>query len=698
MVLINKMQTMGSHGILPTPKRTAVIPNGRLWIDGMRIDSVDSGNSAFRGGRFAGGAATANRPRSAFYALLVVLFTSAVFAADSSLPFVSPMFGDNMVLQRGKPNTIWGWSTPGDVIRVEIAGHKAKAIAGADGRWKARFRPPASGGPYILKIDGSQHVELHDVLVGDVWLCGGQSNMELGLARTRNGAQEISQANHPKIRLYKVGSHAAYSPAPVPDGKWKICSPETVAEDGGFSAVAYYFACRIQQDIDVPIGLVEDCLGGTPAETWTSADTLHGLKDFEPQLAELERLKAKGGPQYGNYVMHWYDDYDIGLKGKTWAAADLDDSSWQTVQVPGGFRELGVPETPAVCWFRKEVVLPNPLPAGHAAIFLGVIEHMDTTYINGQWVGASAWVENPRFYFLKPGVLTPGTNIVAIRVFKTKPNGGFMARAGDMKIILGDRSTIPLGGKWKGALSVDARPPHPLPLSFENWPVIPSVLYEGMLEPVAPLAITGAIWYQGEANADRAYQYRTLLPAMIGDWRKFFMHHQDEPSESSWAELREAQELTAATTSHCAVAVTIDTGDPDNIHPADKKIVGERLAFCALNQHYGEKIPYQGPTFVSMKRLNGTLELRFAHTDGGLIGKDSDPGEFSVAGTDRKWHWADAKIEGNAVIVSSPDVPDPVAGRYAWQSFPKATLYNGAGLSAVPFRTDDWPETTEETR
>lgn len=642
--------------------------------------------------------------------ILLGLFSCACAEGSSSLPFVSPMFGDNMVLQRGKPDTIWGWSAPGDVVRVEIAGHKAKAVTGADGRWEARIEPPAPGGPYVLKIDGMQHVELHEVLVGDVWLCGGQSNMELPLSRTRNGAQEISLANHPEIRLFKVASHAAYSPAPVPEGEWKICSPETVAEGEGFSAVAYYFGLRIQQDIHVPVGLAEDCLGGTPAETWTSPETLRQFKDFDRQLAELERLKAKGGPEYGNYVMHWYDDYDIGLKGKTWAAPDLDDSSWKTVQIPGGFGDLGVPETPAVCWFRKEVVLPDPLPPGRMFISLGVIERMDTTYINGQWVGASAWVENPRVYFLNPGVLKPGTNLVTVRVFKTKPDGGFMSPAGNLKIILGDRSTVSLAGEWKGALSVEARPPHPMPLSFENWPVIPSVLYQGMLEPVAPLAITGAIWYQGEANADHAYQYRTLLPAMIGDWRKLFhqgdfpfyivslpafMHHQDEPSESSWAELREAQAMTAANTPHCALAITIDTGDPDNIHPMDKEIVGDRLAFCALNQHYGEKVPYEGPTFISMKHLPGALKLNFAHTNGGLVAKGGVPAEFAVAGADHKWHWADAKIEGDAVVVSSPDVSDPIAARYAWQSFPKATLYNGAGLPAVPFRTDNWSETTE---
>jgi sialate O-acetylesterase len=247
-------------------------------------------------------------------------------------------------------------------------------------------------------------------------------------------------------------------------------------------------------------------------------------------------------------------------------------------------------------------------------------------------------------------------------------------------------------------------------MGFENWPVIPSVLYQGMLEPVAPLAISGVIWYQGEANADRAYQYRTLLPAMIGDWRKLFgqgdlpfyivslpafMQHQNQPSESSWAELREAQALTAGKVRNSALAVTIDTGDPDNIHPADKKIVGDRLAFCALARHYGETIPYQGPVFKSLEPLPGALKLHFDHTDGGLAFKGGKLGEFQIAGKDRKWYWADARIEGASIVAASPMVPEPVAARYAWQSYPLATLYNGAGLPAVPFRTDNWPETTE---
>src|SRR5262245_35949146 len=280
-------------------------------------------------------------------ALLFLFTVNAAAADDAKLPFVSPIFGDNMVLQRGKPNTIWGWSAPGAAVQVEIAGRTAKTVTGAGGRWQVQIDPPAPGGPYTLKIVGSQTVTFHEVLVGDVWLCGGQSNMEFGLPRARNGAEEVKAASHPEIRLFVVPRHVSYSSTAVPQGSWKICSPQTVAEGGGFSAVAYFFAQRLQEEINVPIGLIQDCVGGTPAEAWTSVETLRQLKEFDAQRAEMQRLKTRGGTEYVNFVMYWYDDYDIGQKDKAWAAVDLDESTWKNVQIPGGFRELGVPDTPA---------------------------------------------------------------------------------------------------------------------------------------------------------------------------------------------------------------------------------------------------------------------------------------------------------------------------------------------------------------
>ena len=435
--------------------------------------------------------------------------------------FVSPIFGDNMVLQRGKPNSIWGWAKAGQEIRVTLADRTVKTVAKEDGRWSVEIQPPAPGGPYTLVIDGPQRVEFHDVLVGDVWLCGGQSNMEMGLGESRNGSEEVKAANHPKIRLYVVKQQIAKNQGLVPaKGEWKVCSPTAIGDGWeGFSAVAYYFGRRLQQDIDVPVGLVEDCGGGTPAEAWTSAETL---------------------------------------------------------------RSLGLSDT-------------------------------------------------------------------------------------------------------------------------GSGPNTPVVLYNGMIVTVAPLAISGAIWYQGEANTDRAAQYRTLLPALISDWRKVFRQgdfpfyivslasykqRKETPGEDAWADLRAAQDFVANTVTNSGLAMAIDIGDARDVHPKDKKEVGERLALVALARHYGKTLAYSGPRFASVEKLPGALKLSFNHTNGGLVVKGDKLEEFSICGEDGKWHWADAKIEGETVVISSSEVPNPVAVRYAWQANPKATLFNGAGLPAVPFQTD----------
>ena len=630
-------------------------------------------------------------------------------APSKPLPFVSPIFGDNMVLQRGKTNTIWGWSDPGDKVSVEIAGKGASGVAGADRRWQVRFQPPPAGGPYVLTIKGRQTLELKNVLVGDVWLCGGQSNIQVSLGMARNGPEEVKAANYPEIRFFSVAAHPAYHHSDLPEGTWKVVSLETAER---VSAVGYYFARKVQQEIHIPIGLVVDGLGGTPAEAWTSSAALRPLNDFNIPLAELDRLRAAGAPEYGNYIMHWYDLYDMGLKGN-WAMPGLDDSAWKSVEIPGGFSELGVPETPAVAWFRREVDLPDPIPAGRALLRLGSIERMDTAYINGTWVGASAWVENPRVYFIPPDVVKPGKNILTIRVFKTKPQGGFLGKPAELRLQLGEQTSVPLAGKWKGQLSLDARPPQPMPVGFENWPVIPSVLYEGMLAPIAPLSITGALWYQGEQNSERGFQYRRILPVMVADWRKLFQqgdfpfyivslpafrHRSETPTEDTWAETRESQAVAAATVPNSCLAVTIDTGDPDNIHPKDKLPVGERLALCALARNYAKSMAYSGPTVASVDRLPDSIRLHFVNADGGLVVKGGKLEEFSIAGEDHKWYWADARIEGDSVVVSSPFVPSPKEVRYAWQSNPAATLFNGAGLPAVPFRTDMWPGITENVR
>jgi len=641
------------------------------------------------------------------------------FAADDAHPLLSPIFGDDMVLQRDKPNMIWGWADPGDAITVSFAGREKNATAGPDGRWRVELDAfAASSEPRELTIvrrnreSRIENRKFHDVLVGDVWLCGGQSNMQFGLPGVRDAAREIAAADHPRIRFFPVATRAAYSPVDVPRGGWKVCSPQTVAEGGGLSAVAYFFACRVQAETGVPIGLIQDCLGGTPVETWMNPATLKNFPEFAPALAEIARLRERHAPEYGNYLMHWFDEYDAGARGQTWAEPALDDRDWKTVHVPGGgFAGLGLADVPAVVWFRRDITLPDPLPPGAATLHLGVVEKMDTAYVDGRWVGASSWVENPRAYRIAAGVLHPGRNQITLRVFKLKSKTGFLSAPEKLHLAFAGGPDIPLAGDWKAAMSVDARPPHPLPLGYENYPIMPSVLHQGMIEPIAPLALAGALWYQGEANTSRAHQYRALLPAMIADWRRTFgqgdfpflitglpafQAHRDEPGSDGWAELREAQALTARAVPNCGLAVTIDTGEADNIHPRDKRPVGERLALVALAQHYGKNVVASGPVFRDFQRKAGALRIRFDHTDGGLAVHGEKLEEFSVAGPDHQWHWARARLDGaDAVLVSSPEVPEPIAARYAWQSNPRATLFNAAGLPAAPFRSDDWPGVTD---
>lgn len=625
-------------------------------------------------------------------------------------PFVSPLFADNMVLQRDKPDTIWGWSEPGDKVTVQIGDTTATGIAQADKRWEVKIKPPAAGGPYTVKISGRETVELHNVMVGDVWLCTGQSNMLVSLREAKNGDDEVKAANSPDIRFFSVNGHATYNHTGWIAGSWKPVTPENAAR---VSAVGYYFAREVQKDIHIPIGLIVDAVGGTPAESWTSGAALRPLKDFDVPLAVVDRLAASKAPEYGYYIQHWYDEFDKGLK-ENWSAPEFDDSAWKPVTIPGGFAELGLPSTPALAYFRKEIVLPDPLPSGMSMMFLGIIERMDTVWVNGKEAGGSAWVENPRRYFMRPGMLKPGRNVITIRVMKVKPDGGFLSKPDELYLTLGDKTKIPLAGAWKGQISVDGRPPQELPIAYQSWPVMPTVLYEGLLKPVAPLSIAGALWYQGEENSPRAFEYRKVLPAMIADWRSLFAQGnfpfyivslpEYKPRSATpvdgdeWAELRESQALTAASVPNSCLAVTIDTGDADNIHTKDKLPVGQRLAYCALANYYGKKVLYQGPSVQSIKRLPHSIELRFAHTDGGLVAKGDKLAEFTIAGDDHKWYWADATIKGNTIVVSSPSVPNPKEVRYAWQSNPAANLFNGAGLPAAPFRTDNWPGVTWNVR
>ena len=475
---------------------------------------------------------------STVLAAVIVTAPSAAHAAQdtaAAMPFISPMFSDNMVLQRGMPVTVWGWTQAGKTVSVEISGKKATATADAQGKWVAKLPALRVGGPYTLTLSGPQDMTLKNILVGDVWVCSGQSNMEMGIGNVNNAKEEMASADFPQIRLYSVKKNVATEPQMLCSGQWDVCTPTTVSAGGwnGFSAVGYFFGRELYKSLNVPIGLIHTSWGGTPAEAWASTEALMTMDDYK----------------------------------------------------------------------TRSPLLP------------------------------------------------------------AKP----------------DQNS-------------------------------PTTLYNGMIAPVVPYGIKGAIWYQGESNAGRAFQYRTLLPTMIQDWRTHWnegnfpfyivqlanwQQPNANPVEDAWAELREAQSMTAEHVPNTGIAVTIDIGDAADIHPKNKQDVGKRLALAALAQTYRKRIEYSGPMYKAMEVKGDKIELTFTHIGGGLAAKDDAPLKgFAIAGEDHKWVWADATIQGSAIVVSSPQVPNPVAVRYAWHINPICNLYNKAGLPASPFRTDTWPGVT----
>lgn len=612
-----------------------------------------------------------------------------LFYAPPTLPFLSPALGSHMVLQRNRPNVFWGWTTPGTKVSVTIANKKATGTANRDGKWTVRFDPPKAGGPYVVSVDGDQHVQLDDVLVGDVWLCTGQSNMEMGITMVNGAEEAIAAANDPNLRLYIAPRQATLDVQKANPGTWKVSTPTTVTQDGwgGFSAVGYHFGKALRREVGVPIGLVEVVWGGTNAESWVSREALRPLKDFDPAFAQIDEALTKKPEE------------DTG-EALGYAKPEFDASAWKSVSPLALYHELGLDAWDGTVWVRKSFDLTAEQAAGGATLSLPAIDDVDATWINGTWVGGLNGPGTPRVYPVAPGVLKAGRNVLAIRILDTGGYGGFSGTAESMNLALADGTKLPLAEGWS------AKQGAALPLSGAN---VPTSLFNGMIAPELPLAIKGAIWYQGENNAGRAVQYRRILPALIADWRdRFgsgdfpfyivslaaFQPHKDVPGDDEWAELREAQAMTAKNVKNSGLALAIDVGDAQDIHPKEKKTVGERLALLALARTYGKSVVDEGPTYKSLAIKGSEARVTFDHTEGGLLPRGGPLGEFAIAGADRKWSWAEARIEGDTVVLSSPNVPKPVAVRYAWQANPTATLTNGAGLPAVPFRTDDWPELT----
>ncbi|MEX0776622.1 MAG: sialate O-acetylesterase [Phycisphaeraceae bacterium] len=512
--------------------------------------------------------------------MIVVLMMVAgghdrLLRAEVRLPGV---IGSNMVLQRDGAAPIWGWADPGESVAATVGEVKLPVVqAGADGKWLVKIPPQKSGGPITITVQGTNTLTLTNVLFGDVWVCSGQSNMEMALFKSSNGQEDAAAADFPNIRLFKVAHKVAPEPQDDCEGRWVECSPQTVRM---FSAVGYYFGRDLHQSLNVPVGLVHSAFGGTPAGAWMPRSVLQANPDFASILKRADEFPQR----YAEQVKL----YEVAL------------SKWEKDSADA--KTQGQPEP------RK----PRP------------------------------------------------------------------------------------------------------PVAQEKSPVQPGVLYNGMIHPLIPLGIKGVVWYQGENNAAQAYQYRSLLPALIQSWRQDwgqgdfafgivqlpnYMARAEQPGNAIWAELREAQAMTARQVPNCGLAVTIDLGEEKDIHPRNKHDVGRRLSLWALAQVYGQDLVASGPVYEGMKPERGAIRITFAHAHDGLMAKDGEKlTGFAIAGEDRKFVWADARIEGSSVIVSSAQVPNPAAVRYAWANNPQCNLYNKAGLPAAPFRTDDWPGISDKDK
>ena len=631
---------------------------------------------------------------------------------------LSPLFSDNMVLQQQSRVPVWGEARPGQRIEITTSWNKQKYTvqANAKGQWSAKVATPGAGGPYSVTISDGTPVVLDNVMIGEVWVCSGQSNMEMqveGWGKVKNYEQEKVEANrYPNIRFLLV--ERTMSPKPeenirAAEGGWQVCSSKSVAN---FSAAAYFFGRDLNKYRHVPIGLINTSWGGTIIEAWTSKEALATLPAMEKRLEAVESLpatKEERKAQYESAVEQWKAGVEKTDKGCTngkpvWAATSFDDGAWQEMKVPGLMQENGLPGFNGMVWFRKTIDIPDAWAGKELTLNLGAVDDNDFTYFNGVQVGhTEGWMAG-RSYKVPAHLVKAGKAVIAVRVLDTGGSGGIYGNPDNVSLRLSGQDIIPLAGNWKYQVSLNLRAIDPMPIDMSDNPNSPTFLFNAMLKPLVPFAIKGAIWYQGESNAGEAYRYRELMPLMIADWRRqwgydfpFYMVQlanftklQTEPVESTWAELREAQTRTLHL-QHTGMAVTIDIGEADDIHPKNKQEVGHRLALAARAQTYGEKIPFSGPMYADYRIEGNKIRIFFKYADKGLKARGGEKLKgFTIAGVNHTFHWADAVIEGNSVVVSSPAVAFPVAVRYAWADNPVCNLYNGVGLPASPFRTDDW--------
>ena len=637
-----------------------------------------------------------------FSAGLCALFFFQIAFCQVRLP---RLVRDSMVLQREAPIKIWGWASPQEKITINFNNKQYKTRTGEDGKWLVTLPAMKAGGPFVMRINGSNNIVLKDILLGDVWFCSGQSNMVHQMnIHDVTYAQEIATANYPQIRQFWIPTLTSL-PGPKSDlstGYWHAAVGESVRP---FSAVAYFFARKIHERYNIPVGIINASVGGTPIEAWISED---GFNDFAAIKSIIEKNKdtayVKGlnpGPQANTNRQQ--QPADAGLTASIkWFEPFYIPKGWRTINIPGYWEDQGIKDLDGVVWYRKEIDLPAAMAGKPAKVFLGRIVDADELYINGKQVGTTGYMYPQRRYKVPADLLKSGKNLFVVRVTNNNGKGGFVPDK--PYCIFSGNDTVDLKGYWQykvgrvnrstaGAVSPD--------FSAQNQP---AALYNAMVAPVINYAIKGFCWYQGESNAARPHEYDKLLPALIHDWRNRwkqdtlpflyvqlpgFMDYSYLPSESQWARLREAQ-LKALSVPNTAMVVAIDLGEWNDIHPDNKKDVGERLALAAIKTAYHENIVASGPLLQSARVEGHQVILNFINTGSGLISIDGEElSEFAIAGADKKFFWAKTKIMGNTVIAWSDEVLTPLYIRYAWADNPVSpNFYNKEGLPASPFRTD----------
>lgn len=652
---------------------------------------------------------------------LLAAVSAWVFAhrvwADVHMPAI---FSDNMVLQAQTDAPIWGWADPNEVITVAASwGATATTRADDHGRWQVTIAvPPVSEDdathmqphiPQSLAISGANTITIANVLVGQVWLASGQSNMEMPLANlsgyfgVTNWREEVANANHPDIRFFKVENTVADAPADDCKGRWVVCSPQSASH---FSATAYFFARQINARTNQPVGIIEADWGGTPAQAWTSAEGLNDFPAYKPMLELITRMREEPEALEAEYQQAYqaWQKQMVSNKDTAWTTPGFDASDWNSVAVPGNWSEPPLNTYDGAVWMRTVVDIPDDWAGKRLTLSLGPIDDNDVTFFNGVLLGQTQGWNLDRIYTVPGDLVKAGKAVIAVNVVDTGGLGGIHGQPDQMYLAIKAHAKvtpIPLAGNWHwkfGKETTNLEPPHRQTLS----PFMPTTLFNGMISPIIPYAIKGVIWYQGESNRDRAVEYRDLFPAMIADWRNrwkqgdlpfYFVqiapyHYNNDTGQT--ALLREAQLGTMLHVPNTGMVVTMDIGNPRDIHPSNKQEVGRRLALWALAKDYGmNDIEFSGPLPKAASIQGRTMRIEFSHADG-LHAIGAALHGFEMADEHHIWHAAQARIEGNAVVLSAYGVLTPTAARYGWDDENEPNLFNSATLPATPFRTDSW--------